>query len=105
MINDKVDIILISARKIDNTFPTSEFLMNGYCNVYRLDQNDKGGGTMPFVKNKFITFPASGFCFSEKTNILHIIKPQETKYGWYCCYNPHKHVLKDCKSKKQLILF
>ena len=81
MINDKVDIILIRARKIGNTFPTSEFLMNGYSNVYRLHRNDKGEGTMPFVKNNFITFPGSGFCFSEKINILHIIKPQETKNG------------------------
>ena len=53
--------------------------MIGYSNVYRLDRNDKGGGIMLSVKDNLITFPVSGFCFSEKTNILRRIKPQETE--------------------------
>ena len=61
---------LISETKIDGTFPTSQFLMSGYSNVYRLDRNDKGGGIMLFVKDNLITFPVSGFCFSEKTEIF-----------------------------------
>ena len=75
IIVDKVDIFLISETKIDGTFPTSQFLMNSYSNVYRLDRNDKGGGIMLFVKDNLITFPVSGFCFSEKTDILRRIKP------------------------------
>ena len=66
MIDGKVDIFLISETKIDGTFPTSQFLMTGYSNVYRLDRNDKGGGTMLFVKDNLITFPVSEICFSEK---------------------------------------
>ena len=54
--------------------------MSGYSNVYRLDRNDKGGGIMLFVKDNLITFPVSGFCFSEKNrDILRRIKPQETE--------------------------
>ena len=93
MIDGKVDIFLISETKIDGTFPTSQFLMSGYSNVYRLDRNDKGGGIMLFVKDNLITFPVSGFCFSEKTDILRRIKPQ--KWLIFCCYNPHKHLIKD----------
>ena len=47
--------------------------MSGYSNVYRLDRNDKGGGIMlmrDYVKDNLITFPVSGFCFSEKTEIF-----------------------------------
>ena len=79
LIDGKVDIFLISETKIDGTFPTSQFLMSGYSNVYRLDRNDKGGGIMLFVKDNLITFPVSGFCFSEKTDILRRIKPQAIK--------------------------
>ena len=79
LIDAKVDVFLISETKTDDTFPTSQFLMSGYSNVYRLDRNDKGGGIMLFVKDNLITFPVSGFCFSEKTDILHRIKPQETE--------------------------
>ena len=70
MIDGKVDIFLISETKIDGTFPTSQFLMSGYSNVYRLDRNDKGEEIMLFVKDNLITFPASGFCFSEKAVIF-----------------------------------
>ena len=53
--------------------------MAHYSNVYRLDRIDKGGGIMFFAKDNPITFPVSEFCFSEKTDILRRIKPQETK--------------------------
>ena len=79
LIGDKVDILLISETKIDDTFDGTEVLMGGYSNVYRLNRNDKGGGIVLFVKGNLIIFPVSGFCFSEKSDILHRIKPQETK--------------------------
>ena len=66
LIGGIVDIILISETKIDGTFPTSQFLMSGYSNVYRLDQNSKGEGIMLFVKDNLIIFPVNGFCYSEK---------------------------------------
>ena len=66
MIGGKVDILLISETKIDGTFPTSQFLMRGYSNIHQLNQNEKGGGIMVFVKDNIITFPLNGFCFSEK---------------------------------------
>ena len=51
---------------------------------------------MLFVKDKLITFPVSEFCFSEKkTVILRGIKPRKTKMVDICCYNPHKHLIKD----------
>ena len=38
LIDGKVDIFLISETKIDDIFPTSQFLISGYSNVYRLDR-------------------------------------------------------------------
>ena len=96
LIDGKVDIFLISETKIDGTFPTSQFLMSGYSNVYRLDRNDKGGGIMLFVKDNLITFPVSGFCFSEKTEIFCVeLNLRKQKWLIFCCYNPHKHLIKD----------
>ena len=96
LIDGKVDIFLISETKIDGTFPTSQFLMSGYSNVYRLDRNDKGGGIMLFVKDNLITFPVSGFCFSEKTEIFCVeLNLKKQKWLIFCCYNPHKHLIKD----------
>ena len=84
----------MSETKIDGTFPKSQFLMSGYSNVYRLDWIDKGGGVMLFVKDNLITFPVSEFCFSEKTDILRRINLRKQKWLIFCCYNPHKHLIK-----------
>ena len=48
LIGFKFDILLKSETKIDGSLTTSEFLLSGYFNVYRLDQSDKGGGIMLF---------------------------------------------------------
>ena len=76
LIGGKVDIFSISETKIDGIFSTFQFLMSGYSNVYRLDRNDKGRRIMLFVKDNLITFPVTGFCFSEKSrDILRRIRP------------------------------
>ena len=96
LIGGKVDILLISETKIDSTFPTSQFLMSGYSNIYRLDRNDKGGGIMLFVKDNLITFPVGGFCFSGKIEIFCAeLNLRKQKWLIFCCCNPHKHLIKD----------
>ena len=40
------DIFLASESKLDNTFPTNLFKINGY-KIYRYDQNQFGGGLQP----------------------------------------------------------
>ena len=40
------DILLASESKLDNTFPTNLFKINGY-KIYRYDQNQFGGGLQP----------------------------------------------------------
>ena len=61
LIGGKIDI-LISKTKLDATFPANRFFIQGYSTVYRLDQNDKGGG-MLFVKDVIITFPFDRYSF------------------------------------------
>ena len=95
MIDGKVDIFLISETKIDRTFATSQFLMSGYSNVHRLDQNDKGEGIMLFATGNLTTFPVSGFCVPEKTEIFCVeLNLRKQKWLIFCCYNPHRHLIK-----------
>ena len=69
--------------------------MSGYSNVYRLDQNSKGGGVMLFVKDNLIIFRVNGFLLFRKKKHFSGIKPQETKMLIFCCCNPYKHLTKD----------
>ena len=41
---------MISATKIDDSFPAGQFLIEGFCTPYRLDRNTKGGGILLYVR-------------------------------------------------------
>ena len=43
------DILLISETKIDSSFPTAQFKIEGYT-TYRLDRNSNGGGILLYVR-------------------------------------------------------
>ena len=49
-----VDILMLSETKLDSTFPSIQFLINGLSVLHRLDQNSKGGGILLYVRDKII---------------------------------------------------
>ena len=50
IISNHLDILVIVETKLDNSFPTNQFLIPGYNKPYRLDRNRNGGGVMIYVK-------------------------------------------------------
>ena len=44
IVNNKIDILMVSETKLDETFPTSQFLMQGYLTLSIKDRTSKGGG-------------------------------------------------------------
>ena len=49
-INNNLDILMISETKIDETFPDSPFLIEGFSVPYRLDRKAKGGGILLYIR-------------------------------------------------------
>ena len=49
-IKGKIDILMISESKIDESFPQGNFLIDGFSSPYRLDGDSKGGGIMLYVR-------------------------------------------------------
>ena len=49
MIKDSIDILLISETKIDSSFPTVQFHIDGYT-IHRRDRNENGGGLLLYVR-------------------------------------------------------
>ena len=47
-IKNCIDIVMISETKNDNSFPTAQFHIEGYC-ICRLDQNGYRGGILVYV--------------------------------------------------------
>ena len=48
-VKGSIDILMISETKTDNSFPTMQFHIEGYC-IYRLDRHEYGGGILVYVR-------------------------------------------------------
>ena len=59
-IKSKLDILVLQETKIDSTYPTSQFLIEGFDHPFRLDHNKHWSGIMIYIKDnlpcKQITF-------------------------------------------------
>ena len=55
IIDKSVDIFLISETKLNDTFPDSQFQIDGFLPPYRKDRNDKGGGLLLYVREHIPT--------------------------------------------------
>ena len=51
LVEGNVDILMISETKIDHTFPSGQFLIDGFSQPIRLDRNCHGGGIMFFTRS------------------------------------------------------
>ena len=45
-----VDVLMVSETKIDETFPSRQFYIEGFTPPYRLDRNCHGGGILVYVR-------------------------------------------------------
>ena len=88
-IKGKIDILMISETKIDESFPQGNFLIDGFSSPYRLDRDSKGGGIMLYVREDI----PSNFLASDNKPIesLYVeLNLQNVKMLINCSYNPHK---------------
>ena len=51
IINGNVDVISIAETKIDASFPSAQFVFEGYHSPYRLDVSNRSGGILVYVKS------------------------------------------------------
>ena len=49
LVQDKLDILLISETKVDQSFPSSQLVLKGFSSPFRLDRNSSGCDIMLFV--------------------------------------------------------
>ena len=52
MISETIDILIIAETKIDNTFPTSQFVIEGFMKPFRYDRNQNGDGLLIYVRER-----------------------------------------------------
>ena len=55
IVGDYVDILVISETKIDSSFPTSQFLIDGFKSPHRLDVSGNSGGVLVYVRDSLLS--------------------------------------------------
>ena len=50
LMKGNIDILVMSETKIDDSFPTQQFIIEGYARRYRRDGNKEGGGVLNYVR-------------------------------------------------------
>ena len=51
---DYIEILMIPENKLNVTFPSSKFPIYGFRIAYRLDQSNRGGGILLFLRKNLI---------------------------------------------------
>ena len=50
MLDENIDIFLISKTKLDDSFLSTQFKIEGFTTPYRYDRSDKGGGLILYIR-------------------------------------------------------
>ena len=79
-----VDILMLSETKLDSTFLSIQFLINGFSVPHRLDQNGKGGSILLYVRDKITVLPLSRYSFPLDIRVLFFeLNLKGTENGLY----------------------
>ena len=87
MIKDYVDLLLISETKIDSSFPTAQFHIDGYT-IHRRDRDENGGGLLLYVREDV---PSALLKTDSEIEAFYVELTIRKKKWLLCCsYNPNK---------------
>ena len=90
IIDNNIDIFLISETKLDYSFSTAQFLIKGFSAPYSFDRNSKGGGLLFYIRedipSKILTYSSN--CDIE--TLLVEINLRKRKWLLNGSYNPYK---------------
>ena len=81
-------ILLISETKLDGSFPSAQFLLDGFSKPYRLERGSNGGGILLYISDDI---PSCLLLNSNKTESI-LAEIDFRKKKWLICAsnNPHK---------------
>ena len=83
-------------RKLGSTFPSTQFLINGFSILYRYDRNSKGGGILLYGKYKIIVLALNRYSLPPHIEILFFeVNLRNRKWLVCCSYNPHENLIKE----------
>ena len=92
IINENIDILVVSETKLDNSYPDAQFHLPGF-NSFRYDRDSLGGGIIAFIREDI---PSKELKSSAQGNIEgYFIELNLRRKKWvlFVGYNPHKNYI------------
>ena len=88
-IKGNIDVLMISETKLDDSFPSMQFLIEGYGPSYRLDRNSHGGGILVYEREDI---PCNLIPMKNCTIEGFFLELNLRSMKWLisCSYNPHR---------------
>ena len=88
---NNVDILLLSETKLDDTYPSGKYFIEGYKEPIRLDRNKNGGGLLFFVRDDLDSIEIKLHKLPKKVEALFLkLRIRNTKWLIVGGYNPDK---------------
>ena len=78
------DILIITETKLDDTFPLSQFHIDGFSTFYRLDRNRNGGGIIIYIREDIPSKIVTKNCLRKDIEAL-FIELNFRKCKWLLC--------------------
>ena len=87
-----IDVLMVSETKIDMSFQTSQFVIQGFAAPFRLDRTSTGGGMLVCVRDDIPSkLPNISYVSSDTECLAIEINLRKTTWLLICSYNPHKN--------------
>ena len=89
IIQGKLDIIVVTETKLDDSYPTSQFFIEGFCKQYRMDRNKHGGGILIYIREDIPSKQLSKHNFIKHIEGIFIeINLRKTRWLLFGTYHP-----------------
>ena len=88
----KGKVLEVSETKLDDSFPTAQFSLNGLCKLYRLDRSSNGGGILLYVRDDIPSRLLTDYKIKDNLELFFVeVNIRKKKWLLGCSYNPHKN--------------
>ena len=92
LIKGNVDLLMVSETKVDDTYPTGQFKIEGYSKPIRLDRNRHGGGLIIFSRDDLACHELKSHELPSNVECTFLeMRIRQSKWLIVCGYNSHKN--------------
>ena len=91
MVTEEIDILMITEAKLDDSFPVSQFFIQGFCTLFRLDRNKNGGGILLYIRSNITSTKFNRYIIKNQIEAFFVeIRIRNSIWLLCCSYNPSK---------------